>query len=259
MKSNLLLTTFLALVLASLCPLVVSAEAGFSTNGHATVEASNKTDPLDPENPLQPVDPGESPSTVGDLRIDFVSAINFAETKITETNRRYSSLAQLFFDGTPARGSYVQVTDLRSGAPGWTLQLKQTTQFKNGDSIELNGARLSFDKGWANSGGTGTAPAVFRDTISIDEIGSSYQVASAATGAGDGTWLLSFGASATNKGSQETSLTALTGKDGKPMIDSLYQKQANSNSAITLSVPDKTTILPGDYQTELTWILQATP
>lgn len=259
MKSKLLLTTFSTLMLGILfCP-SVAAESGFSTNGDVTVKASDKTDPLDPENPLNPVDPGESPSTEGDLRIDFVSAVNFAETKITKTDRHYDSLAQLFFDETSARGAYVQVTDLRQGIPGWSLQLKQTTQFKNGDSLELNGARLSFDKGWANSGGTGTAPSVFRDTISIDEIGSSYQVASAEKGAGNGTWMLSFGASATNNNNQESSLKALTGQDGKAMIDSVYQKQAYSNSAITLSVPDKTTILPGDYQTELSWILQATP
>lgn len=260
MKSNRLLIIVSTLGLALLSgPLAVSAESGFSTSGDVTIEASGRTDPLDPENPLTPVDPGESPSTQGDLRIDFVSAINFAKAEITPTNRNYPSLAQLFYSDTPARGSYVQVTDLRQGTPGWSLQLKQTAQFQNGDSIELNGARLSFDKGWANSGGTGTAPAVFRDTISIDEIGSSYQVASAAKGAGNGTWMLSFGASSANANNQETSLIALKDKDGQPMVDSVYQKEMYSNTAITLSVPDKTTILAGDYQTELIWILQATP
>ncbi|MBP1043597.1 WxL domain-containing protein [Vagococcus sp. BWB3-3] len=261
MKNNVLLTAFATLMFASLLgPLTASAESsGFSTNGNVTVKASDKTEPLDPEDPLKPVDPGESPSTEGDLRIDFVSAINFAEAEITKTNRIYPSLAQLFYGDTPARGTYVQVTDLREGTPGWSLQLKQNTQFKNNDSIELNGARLSFDKGWANSGGTGIAPSVFRDTISVDEIGSSYQVATAAKGAGNGTWLMSFGASEANENNQENSLTPLKGKDGKAVTDSLYNKQAYSNSAITLSVPDKTDILPGDYQTELTWILQATP
>lgn len=253
--------TLSVLVASSLVPLLTaSAETtGFDTKGSVTVKPSEKSDPLDPENPITSVDPGESPSTEGELRIDFVSYINFAEAEITEKNRQYPSLAQLFHDETPARGAYIQVTDLRKGTPGWSLQLKQNTQFKNNDSIELNGARLSFDKGWANSGGIGIAPSVFRETISIDEIGSSYQVASAASGAGNGTWLLSFGASDTNENNHENTLTPLKGLDGKALIDPMYRKQAVSNSAINLSIPDKTTILPGEYQTELTWILQATP
>ena len=238
---------------------VNAATTGFETDGKVRVEASQTTTPLDPENPLTPVDPGESPSTEGDLRIDFVSAINFASAEITKTNRHYLSLAQLFHDETPARGTYVQVTDLRQGTPGWSLQLKQETQFKNGDNVELNGAVLSFDKGWANSGGTGQGPSVFRDTIALDAIGSSYQVASASKGAGNGTWLVSFGASETNQYNQENSLSVLKTSEGKEVVDKLFNKPSFTNSAVSLSVPDKTTILPGDYQTNLTWILQATP
>jgi hypothetical protein len=100
---------------------------------------------------------------------------------------------------------------------------------------------------------------MFRDAISIDEIGSSYQVATAATGAGNGTWLLSFGASSDNKLGQDNTLTELKDEKGKSMIDPLFNKNMYSNSAISLSVPEKTSIIPGRYQTELTWILQATP
>lgn len=262
MKNKLLImftlssVTFLTLISKSM---VVNAENGFSTNGNVHVEVSDKTKPLDPEDPLKPVDPGEGPSTDGELRIDFVSTINFADAKITKTNRKYQSLAQLFHSETPVRASYIQITDLRKGQPGWNLQLKQETQFKNDNGIELNGARLSFDKGWANSGGIGKSPVMFRDAISIDSIGNGYQIASAEQGAGNGTWLLSFGASAENKAGQENTLSKLKDDTGKAIVDPIFNKEMFTNSAINLTVPDKTTIVPGRYQTELTWILQATP
>ena len=100
---------------------------------------------------------------------------------------------------------------------------------------------------------------MFRDTISIDEIGNNYQVASAAKGAGQGTWLLSFGASSDNQLGQENSLTLLKDASGKTVLDSTFNKELYTNSAINLTIPDKTSIIPGRYQTELTWSLQATP
>lgn len=241
-------------------PTFVEAESlGLDTNGKVEVKTSNKTEPFDPENPLQPVDPGESPSTEGELRIDFVSAINFADAKITKENRKYPSLAQLFHDETPARASYVQITDLRRGAPGWSLYLKQESQFKQKKTVDLTGAVLSFDDGWANSGGIGKAPNIFKDIISIDQIGSSYQVASADKGAGTGTWLISFGASADNHHGRDNTLKQLKGGDGQALVDDVYHKKMYSNSAINLTVPTYTHIQPGRYQTKLTWVLQATP
>ena len=252
--------TVLTFIGMGLLPLVSRAETTFyDTNGKVQVETSDKTTPLDPENPLEPLNPGEGPSTKGDLRIDFVSEVNFADARITKTNRKYPSLAQLFYNEVPARAPYVQITDLRRGAPGWSLQLKQETQFKGNDNNELEGATLSFDKGWANSGGRGKAPTMFRDIISIDQIGSGYQVASASKGAGNGTWLLSFGASESNKQGQDNTLTPVKTPDGQAVIDKEFNKKMYVNTAINLTVPDKTKIEAGRYETKLTWILQATP
>ena len=100
---------------------------------------------------------------------------------------------------------------------------------------------------------------MFRDAISIDSIGNGYQIASAEQGAGKGTWLLSFGASAENKVGQENTLSKLKDDTGKAIVNPIFNKEMFTNSAINLTVPDKTTIVPGRYQTELTWILQATP
>lgn len=259
MEYKFLVRLAIPLVITVLPVISYGETSGVKTDGNVTVAPSDETDPLDPEKPLEPVNPGEGPSTDGELRIDFVSTINFVDAKITKNNRVYPSLAQLFHSDTPARASYIQITDLRKDSPGWSLQLKQEVQFKTKDNIELSGARLSFDKGWTNSGGLGRSPTMFRDAISIDEIGSSYQVATAATGAGNGTWLLSFGASSDNKLGQDNTLTEIKDEKGKPMIDPQFKKNMHHNSAISLSVPEKTSIIPGRYQTELTWILQATP
>ena len=263
MENRRLLTVTLSLLSLGLLVLPSSAAivhaAGFKTEGHVRAVPSDKTDPLDPENPLTPVDPGGGPSTEGDLRIDFVSAVNFADADIMQATREYPSLAQLFHGATTARAHFIQVTDLREGIPGWELQLKQTTQFKSQENIDLLGATLSFDKGWANSGGIGKSPTVFRDTITIVEIGSSYQVATAAKGKGNGTWMISFGASASNHNGQENTLSPLETTAGEAVIDTDFGKPAFVNAGVKLIVPTKTVISPGNYQTELQWILQATP
>lgn len=260
MKTNRwLFFTTVAMLILYFIPFSSKEVLAMTTPGEVTITPSEKTDPLDPEDPLVPVDPGESPSTEGDLRIDFVSTVNFADAKITETNRKYNALGQLFHSETKPRANYIQVTDLREGTPGWSLQLKQNSQFKNENNIELNGSVLSFDNGWANSGGTGQEPIVFRDTISIDAIGNAYSVATASEGSGNGTWLVSFGASESNELNQKNTLSLLKDSKGEGIIDESYGKEMVTNTAITLSVPDKTAILAGEYGTELTWLLQATP
>lgn len=233
-------------------------------NGTVTVEGRGNTDPIDPENPDSPADPGEGPSTDGSLRFDFVSSLNFGNAKITSSDREYFSQAQLFHSDTAARGAYVQITDERKGSTGWTLQVKQSYQFKN-DVIqnvqerELNGAVLSFDKGWANAFNPANPPVVTRDTINLTNVGNYYDVARADEGSGYGTWIIEFGASEENKGNQGNTLKPLVDENGEPIIDSVFNKQAYSNSAISLKIPDSTKIYPVQYQTELTWLLAELP
>ncbi|MGM0217979.1 WxL domain-containing protein [Enterococcus sp. AZ126] len=233
-------------------------------SGSVSIKGSVVTNPVDPENPGDVVDPGDSPSTKGPLRIDYVSALDFGESKISKNGRNYHALAQQFLGETGPRGSYIQITDQQAESSGWTLQVKQNYQFTNPiiqetSEQDLKGAVLSLDKGWANSSGTSEAPTVMRETIALNSIGSAYEVATARAGSGKGVWTIAFGASDTNSSKQPVTLTPVVDQAGKPVIDSIYNKPVYSNSAITLSIPEATKIHPVEYQTEITWILAKLP
>ena len=241
-----------------------AAPESLNQSGAVSVEGSVVTNPIDPENPGIPVDPGPGPSTEGPLRIDYASALDFGESEISKGTRKYNALAQQFFGETGPRGSYIQITDQQADSSGWMLQVKQETQFtnsiiqENGEQ-ELKGAVLSLDKGWANSSGTSEAPTVTRETIALNSIGSAYEVATARAGSGKGVWTIAFGASQTNTNDQPHTLTPIVDASGKPVIDHTYNKPVYSNSAITLTVPETTVIHPVEYQTEITWILAKLP
>ncbi|MGC6768512.1 WxL domain-containing protein [Enterococcus sp. LJL128] len=237
------------------------------TDGRVEVIGDIPKEPIDPEIPINPVDPGPGPSTDGDLRFDFVSAFNLGRNKITyEKERLYHVNAQLFHDGTPARGNYVQITDQRSGSKGWSLQVRQEHQFQNDviqkqEEKELRGAVFSLDNGWANSPFSAEkAPEVTRDTIEINEIGITYNVAVATPGSGKGTWTIEFGASENNSNGQMNTLFPKTNEDGSAVLDTAFEnQQVYGNKAVSLSVPMTTKLYPVQYQTVLTWILAELP
>ncbi|MCB5956445.1 WxL domain-containing protein [Enterococcus sp. CWB-B31] len=233
-------------------------------SGSVNVVGKDISPPVDPEKPGNEVNPGEGPSTTGDLRIDFVSSLNFAAAEITETNRTYESLAQLFHSDTAARGYYIQVSDFRSEPSGWSLTLSQDTPFTSSiiqtlEDQSLKGAVLSFGNGWANSAGNSQTPTVSRDTLAINEMNTAYTVAVAGSGQGKGVWTIAFGASGENTSNQENTLTALTDKNGNAIIDPIFNKPSYSNSAVSLSVPETINIYPVQYTTTLTWSLEAAP
>ncbi|MHC5374201.1 WxL domain-containing protein [Enterococcus sp. LJL120] len=235
----------------------------FDGLGSVTVTDTGVTTPVDPENPGNEVDPGPGPSTTGELRIDFASSLNFGSGSTAGTNRSYTSLAQLFYNDVSARGYYIQVTDRRGDASGWTLSLSQDTQFTSGiiqdlDNQELKGAELTFGSAWANTSGNSGVPSVIRET-KLTEMNTAYNIVTAGQGQGKGVWTVSFGASAENQSDQPNTLTALKDSTGDAVIDTTYNKPAYSNSAITLTVPDTTKIYPVQYTTTLTWTLEAGP
>lgn len=241
-----------------------ASATSFGGSGNLGVTDSGTSTPVDPEKPGEEVDPGPGPSTDGPLRIDFISALNFGNAQITPTNRTFNSLAQLFHSDTAARGFYVQVSDYRSDEAGWSLTLSQETQFRSAivqdlESQTLDGAVLSFDKGWANSFGSSGTPTVSRDTMAINEMNTSYTVASAGSGEGKGVWTIAFGASSENEQGLENTLTPLTDAEGNPVMDTAYNKQAYSNSAVSITIPDSAKIYPVQYTTTLKWTLEAGP
>lgn len=231
-----------------------------------TVVDAKTTKPVDPENPGNEVNPGgESPSTEGSLRIDYVPTLNFSTVPIKKKGRTYYALAQQFLDATPARGSYFQITDRRENASGWSIQVKQTRQFHN-DTIkeenerELKGTVLSLDKGWANSHSRKAKPTVTRDTIAIESIDTAYTIATARSGEGKGVWTVEFGASGDNEAQQENTLVPLKDENGKPIMDPVCPtKQAVANTAISLNIPDAIKVHPVEYQMELTWLIGQLP
>ncbi|WP_207695191.1 hypothetical protein DOK67_0001274 [Enterococcus sp. DIV0212c] len=266
-KKPLILTAGMLLVAIVGMKNVALAEESKVT-GHGTVEYTGEhpKEPIDPENPVKPVDPGPGPSTDGELRFDFASTFNFGRSKITETDRNFYVNAQLFHDGTAARGNFLQVTDSRAEASGWTLQVRQEYQFKN-DVIqentekELRGAVLSFDKAWANTAYTQEkSPQLSKDIIQLNAPGTTFPVASAAQDQGKGTWIISFGASEENSHEQPNTLFPKLDENNQPILDENFEnQQVQGNKAIFLSVPDAVKIHPVQYQTELTWILAELP
>ncbi|MBO0422749.1 WxL domain-containing protein [Enterococcus plantarum] len=254
-----------SLVLASETGIIAqAAPETLDQSGSVSIKGSVVTNPVDPENPEDVVDPGDKTSTDGPLRIDYVSALDFGESKISKNGRTYHALAQQFFGETGPRGSYIQITDQQAESSGWSLQVKQNYQFTNPiiqktNEQDLKGAVLSLDKGWANSSGTSEAPTVMRETIALNSIDSAYEIATARTGSGKGVWTIAFGASDTNSSDQPVTLTPVVDKAGKPVIDSHYSKPVYSNSAITLTIPETTKIHPVEYQTTITWILAKLP
>lgn len=245
----------------SVSPTLFAKEA----TGNVTVE-SPSTPPVDPENPGTNVKPDPSPSSEGPLRIDYVSALDFGYAKIDKTGRVYDARAQLFYDDTPARGSYIQITDARKIRNGWTLYATQENQFISTDNKaakhpELLGAKLSFTNGWANATHSASdvniAPKV-ETAISL-EPGVQTKIATAEKGQGEGVWTIEFGASEESSNHQKTTLYPLTDQEGKPVMDSNFNKQAYGNTAVSLSVPDSTTIYPVEYQTVITWTIGSYP
>lgn len=236
----------------------VSAEEAKELDGKGTVNVtdSGKSGIVDPEHPEQLVDPGEERSTGGSLRFDYVSALDFGKVKVGPKNRKFNSLAQNFMNKeTDARGFFLQISDFRDSKSGWTLQVKQESQFKTNDYDELSGAVLSFDNGWANNQSKKGTPTVTRNAISIDNIGQSYDVANATSGNGSGIWSVAFGASDKNINDQKKTLKPEKDQKGQPIIDSKYNKPIYRNSAVTLAIPESTKVLSKEYQTKLTWVL----
>ncbi len=236
------------------------AEEVGSTAGEGTITyhtSDENTPPVDPENPNEPVDPGEEGSTTGLLRFDYVPRLRFGAKVISDKDLVYDVRAQQFKGSITARPNYLQVTDLRGTLSGWQVSVRQETLFQNEkNKTPLKGAMLSFDKQWVNSKtGQLNKPNVMKDTIKIDEIGASYPLAIADKGTGTGTWTINFGSTGNVKGKEDT-LTQVSNADGTPITDPLFDnKVVETNSAIQLFVPGQTEKKPGKYKTVLTWTL----
>lgn len=245
-------------------PSTVSAEAK-TDSGSGTVKFTGEhpKEVIDPENPSKPVNPGTSPSTDGPLRFDFVPKLNFWSNEISDKDQTYFANAQLFLDGTGARGNFVQISDYRENKSGWNLQVRQETQLRNETTKnkELKGAVISFDQSWTNSINDSTyAPIVSKEVIHINNIGETYDLAQAKAGTGEGTWAIIFGATIDNDQERKDTLSPRIDPKGQPILDPEFNNQpVYQNNAVSLTVPGKIKKDPVQYETVLTWVLSELP
>lgn len=247
---------------------VVVAQSISPTKGEVDISFKGLEDPnfgiLDPEKENQEVEIAEEyGKTQGPLRIDFVADINFSQNKITEGNSNYKANGLLFKGVIAPRGQFIQVSDYREKQTGWSLQVRQETQFTNQakKNSQLDGAVLSFDKSWVNtSNGISSSPIVSKEVIRLNNIGETYTLAHAEAGTGGGTWSVIFGASPDNPENEASTLTPRLDKNGKVVTDPAKDNQAvYMNNAVQLSLPEGTKKEPGTYSTVLTWIISELP
>ncbi|EOL43588.1 WxL domain-containing protein [Enterococcus caccae] len=265
-KKTLIIAAFLGSLLFTIGQTKSSYAKESSLSGDAEVELKGYKEEnsiiRDPENPKVEVDPGESPQTEGDLRIDFAPKLNFSTVMISDENAVFPVNAQLFHGDTSARGNFVQVSDYRDDPDGWTLQIRQENQFKHVTKLgaELKGAVISFDQTWVNSSrDLAKAPTVSKEVIRMSNVGETYNLAVAQSGKGSGTWSIVFGASQENHNERPNTLEIRKDSSGKEILDPIFKKPVYTNRAVTLAVPGATEKEPGAYSTVLTWVLAELP
>ncbi|MFD1900014.1 WxL domain-containing protein [Enterococcus termitis] len=252
---------WLLFLLSISCIFGNSTEAnGFSES--SVIEFDKKVDNYiyDPEFPTEIVDPGTSEAVGRYLRMEFASRLDFGINEQSDKNETYYSKGQLFYGSTPARGNFIQVSDLREHNWGWGLYVKQETQFSSKEEhpVMLDGAKITLKQPWINSTILEHSPRVNDSEIELVP-GQLNQLVHASAGEGVGTWLLSFGASSGNENGQKNSLIPKYDDRGQMEIDTIYQKNVYLNKAVTLNVPGKTKKQNAVYQTDVTWILSELP
>ena len=228
---------------------LASAHGGdVTTKGNIIFEENTLvTPPVDPENPdkeVEPeVDPDQpdpiEPGTPGPLSIDYASHINFGKVmKSGNAQTYYANPVVIDDNGTKVeRAPYVQVTDNRGSKAGWSLSVKQTDQFSQGDS-KLEGAVLSLTNGEIAS--SSSTDGVKNHDIEFANFNETYPVFGAETDYGAGTFTNQFGKVA-------------------PMDIKGETDPVNKVESVTLDIPEDLVIEDGLYSTDLEWVLTDTP
>lgn len=245
------LVTISALTLSLLAgPVVLAADgasegkpAEYGTEGKIVFEEStepvNPVDPLDPTKPVDPVNPIDpekpvTPGTGGPLSLDYASSFNFGTQQIIAEDKNYAANVQVVKDQTDDktesnRPLYAQVTDNRGGAQGWTLSVKQTSQFMTEGKVELEGAEIIFNNGAVSTMADKNQAVAVAGKIVLPVNGETTKVMSAKAGQGAGTSVYRLG------------------------------DEAQMAEAVQLHVPGKTTKNKEAYTTSLTWVLSTVP
>ena len=146
-----------------------------------------KQDPDNPVGPIDPIDPDDNPPSndptgnTGDLRIDYISNIDFGTQTI-------SGKTETYITEKPASLTESQVSDLRGTGAGWHLQVNYDTE-KPGFTSEdktLSGAELTLPSGTAKSVADNKATPPATSEVVVNDAAQNIMTAAANTGLG--TW-----------------------------------------------------------------------
>lgn len=146
-----------------------------------------KQDPDNPVGPIDPIDPDDNPPSndptgnTGDLRIDYISNIDFGTQTI-------SGKTETYIAEKPASLTESQVSDLRGTGAGWHLQVNYDTE-KPGFTSEdktLGGAELTLPSGTAKSVADNKATPPATSEVVVNDAAQNIMTAAANTGLG--TW-----------------------------------------------------------------------
>lgn len=251
----------LALAQPLLSPLVYATDRRESDGGVGFRRGTGLNGPVHPgpgRSVRQPVTPlpstrdGPTVSSVSvgtgsGLTLDFVSAFTFETNKAGRENNLHHAHPQHLRD---VRGqeimtpNFVQVTDQRGTAEGWTLKLQKTTRFYDENRQPLRGAAL-FLKNAVVIGSNAANPPRAPSPLGLDKgTGPVEIIAQADVGSGTGTTTVRW---------------------GTDLVESALQS-GNGEASTAYFNPDVQLFVPGGinrhsptYQATLTWILSEIP
>ncbi|MGX7013480.1 WxL domain-containing protein [Vagococcus silagei] len=240
-------------------------------------------DPNDPRTPdpdphvYNPAEPGQK----GPLRFTYVPNISFGKTAlIAQTQNYYANYMNRPYtkeDGTKVEAgiypTFFTVEDVRGGAKGWTVKVKNSGEFTNSSNEKIN-ATLWFKKPNVRSGtfsdgstsGDAQKPSYLTGladgnyfNISTD---SDVTLVQAKVGQGYGKWSVGYGST------KEEDKTTGYGLDGNVQIPAGTQNptidmaKKGKNSGIKLEVPAQVINTDGDkatYKSTLEWTISNEP
>lgn len=146
-----------------------------------------KQDPDHPVGPIDPLDPDDNPSSnqptgnTGDLRIDYISNIDFGTQMISGKTETYQATA-------PANMVEAQISDLRGTGAGWNLQVSYDpaqSGFSSADQT-LKGAELTLPVGQTKTVADSQSAAPATNEITVND--DAQNIMSAVKDTGLGTW-----------------------------------------------------------------------
>lgn len=199
------------------------------------IDPPEVVDPEETEGKLTP-DSGNVTGQTGALTINYVSNFDFGEVEYSIVNGVIQkALLDVWLDeaGKEFRlSNMVQVTDLRSKNPGWTLKVTQESQFRTIDNAELRGATITFKDGITTKNHDGFKKPDASGAELEPGVATPIAWADAVTG-------------------EENGAAEIMGKGSSAII---------FGGGVELYVPIGTSVVLDEaYTTKLTWTLEQTP